>query len=192
MEPFIGMICAFGFNFAPYSWATCSGQLVSISENTALFSLLGSNFGGDGRTTLGLPDLRGRVMIGMGQGPGLNPKVIGQKSGWETGILNETQMPAHTHNGTISGGSVTIKASAAAGVSKTPVSRGGKNVLSSLANENLYGTATPDVPLNVGGGQMDGTITTSTAGGGQPFNIMQPYTAINYCIALQGLYPPRN
>lgn len=192
MDPFIGMICAFGFNYTPRDWASCEGQVIPISNNTALFSLLGTTFGGDGRTYFNLPDLRGRVMVGQGAGPGLISKNMGQKSGWETGILNVNQMPEHTHEGTISSGSVTIKASTADGVSKKPASRGGKTVLSGLADEKLYGTATPSVPLNVGGGQVEGDLTISPVGGGQPFNIMQPYTVINYCIALVGIYPSRN
>ncbi len=97
MEPFIGMICAFGFNFAPRNWASCSGQLVSIAENNAMYALLGTSFGGDGRVSFGLPDLRGRVMVGMGAGPGLSPKNIGQIGGLETGVLNVSQMPVHLY-----------------------------------------------------------------------------------------------
>jgi len=158
----------FGFNFAPRGWTKCEGQLLSISENTALFSLLGTAFGGDGRTTFGLPDLRGRCAIGDGNGPGLTPRVLGARGGQETVTLNPTQIPSHTHQ---------LHAAAEAADQGKP---GGNE----LASGTFYHAAATDAP-------MAASSIGNTGGNGAHEN-MQPWLALNYCIAMVGTYPSRN
>ncbi|MHC4955882.1 MAG: phage tail protein, partial [Planctomycetota bacterium] len=139
-EPFIGQIQQFGFNFPPRGWAHCDGQLLPISSNTALFSLLGTTFGGDGRTTFGLPDLRGRIAKHVGTGPGLSPVTWGQRGGAETVVLNTGNMPSHTHTAT-----ATLRGTSAAGNVEDPAGA----VLAQENREDQYrnGTATPDVNM---------------------------------------------
>lgn len=166
MEPFIGQIQAFGFNFPPRGWAKCDGQLLPISQNTALFSLLGTQYGGEGITTFGLPDLRGRAPIHQGSGPGLSNRGLGDKIGNETTTLTTVNLPAHDHS---------IN-SAAEGNTDNPSG----NYIAG-AGLNSYSTVT-------------NTTSKSTAitGEGQATNNMQPSLALNYCIALVGIYPSRN
>ncbi len=171
MEPFLGQIQAFGFNFAPRGWAKCEGQLLSISQYTALFSLLGTTFGGDGRTTFGLPDLRGRSIVGDGNGPGLSGIQWGEKGGTETHTLTTAQMPAHNHD-------VKVGVNTAIGDEATPTA-----VLAGTAN----GYAEDATPGSVLGG-----VSESNVGGGQSYNTRNPYLGINVCIALQGIFPSRN
>ncbi|RIJ46692.1 phage tail protein [Maribellus luteus] len=190
MDPLLGTIQAFGFNFAPRGWNFCGGQLISISQNTALFSLLGTMFGGDGRTTFALPDLRGRVMVGYGDGPGLTSMRMGDKGGSENTTLTALNLPSHTHTANLTGSSVTIKASSAAGTSPAPSSR--SNVLSAATSGNIYTNNTPDVNLNVGNDVSSGNITIGNTGGSIPFNNMQPYQVVNLCIAMVGIFPSRN
>lgn len=168
MEPFIGTIMFFGFNFAPRGWAKCQGQLLAISQNTALFSLLGTQYGGDGRTTFALPDLQGRVPIGEGQGPGLPPYSIGQTGGAPAVTLISTQIPAHTHG---------INAAASA-TSKVPMN----NLPAATAGGSSYGPT-------VSGAMASNMV--QPAGGGQPHENMQPYLVGNWCIALEGIFPSR-
>lgn len=176
-DPFIGQIQPVGFNFPPRSWAFCDGQLLSVSQNTALFSLLGTAYGGDGRNTFGLPDLRGRVMIHPGTGPGLSTKRQGERGGLETVTLTVQQIPSHNHPvGDIMASSVTGNAAA-------PSSR--KNVLSASSAGNIYGNTAPDVALNAGG-------TAGVNGGGQGHENRSPYLAVYICIALFGIFPSRN
>lgn len=175
MEPFIGQIGLFGFNFAPRGWALCNGQLLSITQNSALFSLLGTTYGGDGISTFALPDLRGRVPNGQGQGPGLSDYQIGQASGTENVTLIQSQMPQHNHP---------LNVSSSPATSNNPA--GTVLAVSADANEgavNTYGTtinATAN-PQAIG-----------LAGGNQPHENMQPYLTMNYCIALEGIFPSRN
>ncbi|MFV0590490.1 MAG: phage tail protein [Draconibacterium sp.] len=190
MDPLLGTIQAFGFNFAPRGWFFCSGQLLAISQNTALFSLLGTMFGGDGRTTFALPDLRGRVMVGYGNGPGLTPNTMGARGGNENTLLNVLNLPSHTHTANLSGSSVTIKASSAAGTSPSPSSR--SNVLSAATSGNIYTNNAPDVNLNVGNDVSSGNITIGNTGGGSSFSNMQPYQVVNFSIATIGIFPSRN
>ncbi|MDP9118556.1 MAG: tail fiber protein [Actinomycetota bacterium] len=169
-EPFLGELRLFGFNFAPLGWAFCSGQLLPIDQNTALFSLLGTQYGGNGQTTFALPDLRGRVPISMGQGPGLSNYDIGEASGTETVTLNATQMPAHTHGVIANGG---------------PASTGRPdNAVPARAPSNVYASAPSGTAMNAG--------MISSSGGNQPHNNLQPFLVLNWCIALQGIYPSRN
>lgn len=172
MEPFIGQIMQFGGNFAPKGWAFCNGQLLPIATNTALFSILGTTYGGDGKVTFGLPDLRGRVAIHAGTGPGLTPRQIGQNSGSETVTLSINQMPAHTHY----------------------VSPHYSNNPGQINPANNY-PANLGAPNAVYGATADGTMgaaVVSNAGGSQPHDNMQPWLCVNFIIALQGIYPSRN
>ena len=165
-EPFLGQITMFAGNFAPRSWAFCDGQLLAISSNSALFSILGTTYGGDGRTTFGLPDLRGRAPMHPGNGPGLSSRRLGEKSGSETNTLTVNQLPSHGHN----------LASTAEADSTSPVG----NLLAASDDRNYVSDA---------GSAMGAAGNT---GGGQAVNNMQPYQTVNFIIALQGIYPSRN
>lgn len=174
MEPFIGQIQLFGFNFAPQGWAFCQGQLLAISSNTAMFSLLGTIYGGDGRTTFGLPDLRGRVPIGPGNGPGLPSYSLGQKGGQYSITQNINTLANHNHTGTVS-----MAVSSATGEEITPVG----NVMAVHAgafNEDADASA------------ASSALTTNPAGGNQAISIQNPYVAIYYSIAIFGIYPSRS
>ena len=167
-EPFIGEIRAFGFNFAPRGWAFCQGQLLAISANSALFSLLGTTYGGDGRTTFGLPDLRGRVAIGQGTGPGLSARLMGQKAGVESVTLNTNQIPSHRH---------ALLASSESADSNKPEDN-------ELGASQIYHSPTTDSTL--------AASSIGLTGGGQPHENMEPFLVINYSIALTGVFPSRN
>ena len=187
-DPFIGQITMFGGNFAPRNWAQCDGQLLPISQNTALFSILGTTYGGDGRTTFGLPELRGRTAVHYGNGPGLSQIRLGQKGGAETVTLNMNNLPSHNHsvNTTVTS---TLKGTDAAGDSTTP----GGNILASKARTNSFKTSTaPDVDMHPGSVANTVTTTEANVGGGVAFGIRSPYTAINHIIALVGVFPSRN
>jgi len=179
MEPFLGQISMFGFNFAPRGWAFCNGQLLSISSNTALFALLGTIYGGDGRTTFALPDLRGRIAMQHGTGPGLSSHSIGQRTGAENLILTVNQMPSHTHAAT---SNVSIGVSDEDGTTNEAAG----NILANTVNNNYGGTANGQL-----GGVTNG-VTNANTGGNQAFSNMQPFLAINFSIALQGVFPSRN
>lgn len=166
--PYLGEIKLFACNFPPRNWAFCQGQLLPINQNQALFSLLGNQYGGNGQTTFALPDLRSRVAIHQGQGPGLSPYAVGQRSGEETHTLTIAELPAHAH---------VARASSAVGGSVGP---GGQVPARSAAQVPHYG-ATANTVMAFG--------TISPAGGGQPHTNMQPHLALNYCIALTGQYP---
>ena len=174
MEGMIGQVMLFAGNFAPRSWAFCDGQLLAISQNTALFSILGTTYGGDGRTTFGLPDLRGRCAIGPRTGPGLSNRSLGQKGGTETNTLNTTQIPSHGH-------SFVVNASGEPGTSAVPAAGVGP----AEAETDIYGPSSASTVAMFSG-------STGNTGGNQPVNNMQPYLAINYIIALIGIYPSRN
>lgn len=180
MEPFIGQMIMFGGNFAPRGWAFCDGQLLAISQNQALFSILGTIYGGDGRTTFALPDLRGRAAVGEGQGPGLSPRQLGQKSGTETTTLTAANLPSHNH----------VAALKHAG--ETNVSGTGTGKL--LASDTRGGVALPTVYADgpATGNLAAGAVEVGFTGANQSFNNVQPSLAINYIIALQGTYPSRN
>ena len=180
-KPFLGEVQIFAGNFAPRDWAFCDGQLLPIAQNTALFSLLGTTYGGDGRTTFGLPDLRGRAAMHPGRGPGLASRRLGEKVGTETVTLTTAQIPSHSHTGTTS--TTKIDLSTNVGTSDTSDGQHIGNHLGAF-NED----ATPDAKL---GGVTSGTTINNT-GGGQPHNNMQPSTTVNYIIALIGIYPSRS
>jgi len=165
-EPFLAEIRIVGFNFAPRGWAFCDGQILPINQNQALYSLLGTTYGGDGRTTFALPDLRGRAPLHVS-----SQYREGHKGGSEAVTLTQGQMPGHSHT-----------AQASSDAASTPVPTG--NVLANSAPPAFYGDASNLVAFQGG--------TISTVGGGQGHNNMQPFLALNFCIALQGLFPSRN
>ena len=174
-EPMIGSMCVFAGNFAPRGWAIAEGQILAISQNEALFSILGTTYGGDGRTTFALPDTRGRAVIGVGHGPGLTDYLLGSKGGAETVTLNETQIPPITPT-------ATAHAQSGAGNNTEPVGR----TWAMLSRQNIYSDAPPNVAMQAG------TVSVSSFGGGQAHENRPPYIAINWIIALQGIYPSRN
>jgi len=180
MEPFIGQIMMVGFNFAPRGWAMCNGQLLSIAQNTALFSLLGTMYGGDGQTTFGLPDLRGRCAIGMGQGPGLSRYDQGEMAGSESVTLTQQQMPNHTHfvMASSSDGTQSDPSGAVIANNKVTIARG------NTVPGNAFTQGVPTASMN--------PQTIQAIGGNQPHENRQPFIAMNYIIALEGIYPSRN
>ena len=175
-NPYLGEIRPFGGNFAPRSWAFCAGQLLSIAQNSALFSLLGTTYGGDGQVTFGLPDLRGRVALGIGQGPGLTNRVLGEVGGTETVTITSTTMPQHTH------------LVVAAGVEATNAKPTGLVPAAPLSNGKFF------LPPNVGTqtAQVFPADTIQAAGGSQPHENLMPILAISYIISLEGIYPSQN
>jgi microcystin-dependent protein len=174
-EPFLGQIDTFGFNFPPRGWAFCDGQLLSISSYTALFSLLGTTFGGDGRVTFGLPDLRGRVAVHPGQGPGLTNVRWGERGGVETRTLTVSNMPAHNH-------AAFLQATDTLGNTTDPDG----NIQAVKNRTNIYSTAVPNVTMNAA------SVTVANSGGSQAFSVRDPYLGIYHSIALMGIYPSRN
>ncbi len=186
-EPFIGQVEIFAGNFAPRNWAFCYGQLLQIAQHTALFSLLGTTYGGDGRTTFGLPDLRGRAIVGSGTGPGLTPKQLGQKWGSEEETLSVTQMTAHKHTVETNAGELGASDAAADQHEPSPTS-----VLAAASVQgnplSMYSTQPSDTDIE--GAQLN--LALGQTGAGVPHTNMQPYLAMNYIIALQGMYPSRN
>ncbi|MGN6608169.1 MAG: phage tail protein [Jatrophihabitans sp.] len=174
-DPFLGEIRMFAGSYAPYGWAFCAGQLLPISQNTALFSLLGTYYGGNGTSNFALPNLNGSVPVGQGQGPGLSDRVLGETGGAEAVGLLVGEMPSHTHQATAvsSNGDLT---SPAALTTWAPARFG-------RAAQNLYSTGAPDVVMNAN--------ALALAGGNQPHNNMPPYLAVTFIIALQGIFPSR-
>ena len=189
MEPFLGQIQAFGFNFAPRGWALCNGQLLPISANTALFSLLGTTYGGDGRTTFALPDLRGRSIVHVGTGAGLTPVSWGQRGGSERVTLTVAEMPNHNHM--LQNGTAKVEVFTTNNGDVSADSDGGANGLGTAGSM-------PDIfrenPVNgsdqIGGVKVSGT--TNTTGGNQPFGIRNPYLGIYVSIATTGIFPSRS
>jgi microcystin-dependent protein len=165
--PFLGEIRLFPYNFAPRGWAFCNGQILSIAQNTALFALLGTTYGGNGQTTFALPDLRGRVANSSGQGPGLSSYSLGQVGGTETVTLTQQEIPSHNHQ---------VNSTNADATSSRP----GGNVPS--AGGGYAGAASNTMAPNMIG----------NTGGNQPHTNVQPYLTLNYCIALEGIFPSRN
>lgn len=172
MDPFLGEVILFAGNFAPRGWAFCDGQLLSIAQYSALFSLLGTIYGGDGRTSFALPDLRGRTPIHAGNGPGLSNRHLGSKGGQETVTLTINQIPAHSHR---------INAVSSAGNDASPLN----NLLANTVGlDREYSNSSPDVQMN--------SYMVNNSGGGQSHANMQPFLSINYIIALQGIFPSRS
>lgn len=169
-DPFVAEIRIFPFNFAPKGWAWCDGQLLPLSQNTALFSLLGTTYGGDGKSNFALPDLQGRAPMHPGQGPGLSLRDLGETGGSDTVTLLESEIPTHTH---------TLRASNTLG--DTPVPSG--NTLARYANAYQQNSSSSLVAM--------ASQALTPAGGDQPHNNMMPYLTFYFCIALQGVFPPR-
>lgn len=197
MEPFIAMIVLFGGNFAPRGWVFCSGQILSVAQNQALFSLLGTTYGGNGQTTFALPDLRGRFPLGTGQGPGLPAVNLGEMSGTPSTTLLITNMPAHNHVGTIASASVSQAATAGAGTTNTPGPTVAPAQLPTFGAgptaQQIKGYGVPDSTTFLAPStNVTGTVNIGIAGGSQPFSIMNPYLGMNYLIAIEGIFPSRN
>ena len=190
MEAFLATILLWAANFNPRGWAFCNGAVLSIAQNTALFSLLGTTYGGDGRTTFALPDFRSRVPVGAGQGTGLSSYVLGQAGGTETTTLNINNLPAHNHSASLT---IRIMASNAQATDSAPTAS--VNTLAApydALNVNpiaAYNNQAPNTALNAGTGS---SATIGLTGNNSPFSNMQPYLAINYIIALEGIYPSRD
>ena len=171
-DPFVAEIRIFPFNFAPRGWAWCDGQLLPLSQNTALFSLLGTTYGGNGMSNFALPDLQGRAPMHPGQGPGLSLHDLGETGGSETVTLLESEIPAHSH---------TLQASTAPGNNKNPAG----NVLARSTGGNVYFAPASQPVVSMSDQEI------SPSGGDQPHNNLQPYLTFYFCIALQGVFPPR-
>lgn len=190
-EPFIGEIRMVGFNFAPRGWAFCQGQLLPIAQYSALFSLLGTMYGGNGTTNFALPDYRGRGPVGMGDGPGLTPIIQGEKAGTENVTILSTQMPAHIHTAT---------ATATFAVASTPSNA----TATPSATNNILGASQAGGPPSAAiwsdalnnpvtlGNTETVSVTVEPTGGSQPLPIRNPFTGINFIIALEGIFPSRN
>jgi microcystin-dependent protein len=172
-DPFVGEIKMFAFNFAPTGWALCNGQSLPISQNAALFSLLGTTFGGNGTSTFNLPDLQSRVPVHQGQGSGLSPYVMGQATGAETVALISSQMPAHTHS---------VTCGTAGGNQASPA--GGVPAVESTGTSLDYTSVTPNSTMSA--------AMIGTAGSGLAHPNIQPVLCVNFCIALQGIFPSRS
>ncbi|WP_417673768.1 phage tail protein [Roseibium sp.] len=170
-EPFVGEIRMFAGNFAPRGWAYCDGQLLAVSQNDALFSLLGTIYGGDGRTTFGLPDMRGRIPLHQGEGPGLSPRRLGSKGGAEKVTLTVNQLASHSHD---------FNASRNAATASDPTGR----VLSDVLGFNFYREADQDTSL--------GADAIANTGGSQPHTNLMPTLCVHFIIALVGIYPSRH
>ncbi len=192
-EGFLGEVKLFAGNFAPRGWALCQGQLLPIAQNQALFSILGTIYGGDGRTTFALPDLRGRVPVGTGNGPGLSPSIIGRKGGSETQTLTVLNLPPHSHTT-----QATIRVSDEQGTTDDPQ---GKYLSStydpisrrSFSEPKIYTdnySNTNAVPSTMANDAVD--VDVDNTGGGQSINIVQPYAVMNYIICIQGTFPSRS
>jgi microcystin-dependent protein len=177
-QPFVGEIRMAGFNFAPVGWATCSGQLLAISQNPVLFDLIGTTYGGDGEVTFALPDLQGRIPINQGQGPGLSPYSIGQLAGSETVALAPAQLPQHSHS---------LQANADAASSANPT--GNYLARASIPSQPsagvpVYAAAAPGTAMNAG--------TIAASGASQPHDNMMPFQCVNFIISLFGVFPSQN
>jgi len=172
MDPFVAEIRIFPFNFAPKGWAFCDGQLLPLSQNTALFSLLGTTYGGDGKSNFALPDMQGNAPMHPGQGPGLSLHDLGETGGSDTVTLLESEIPSHSHSQMANSTTAT----------------------KSLPTGNSFAKGSAMIPYLAPAGAPLVNLSDQTiapAGGDQPHNNMQPYLTLNFCIALQGVYPPR-
>lgn len=182
MEPFLGQIMVFAGDFAPRGWALCNGQMLSIAQNSALFSLLGTQYGGDGQTTFALPDLRSRVAVGQGQGPGLANISIGERSGVENVTITINEMPSHTHslNASNEVGTVTDPTGKLLAKQKLEIDPG------NLVDSKTFGESSEGANVSMATGSIGNT------GGSIPHSNIQPYNTCNYIIALQGIFPSRD
>ncbi len=183
-QPYIGQIELFSFGYAPRGWAVCAGQIMAIAQNQALFSLLGTTYGGNGSTTFGLPDLRGAAAMGQGSGQGLTPRGIGQFVGSETQALNSTQIPPHTHN---------LNARQSSDTSTNVYTPDNTQLLAETIGYDAQGGTIP-FPIYASDSAPNQVMAATAIGvtGGQPHSNMMPYLVGNFCIALVGAYPSRN
>ena len=196
MDEYIGIIKMFGGNFAPRNWAFCYGQLLPINQNQALFSILGTTYGGDGRTTFGLPDLRGCVPMGSGHRPGLQPRNAGQIFGTETTQLNVNNLPAHNHIITVSETAGTIDIPVNTEDGSADEANPGAGILANTGADN-FSSESAGASIQKYGGQslpvrVNTTATASNTGNNVAFNNIQPSSVVNYIICLQGIFPPRS
>ena len=214
-EPFLGEIIMFAGNFAPRGWALCNGQLLSLSQNSALFAILGTTYGGNGQSTFALPDLRGRVPTGQGQGPGLPAVDLGEVAGTPSTTLTINQLPTHNHSAVFQGsasqvGAPTIDVGTSSANALANPTNGSTTYLTAVTAAtnvgdavDFHGLFTGTAPASGatgslggvhGGGTVTptGTVTVGVAGNGLPFSIAQPYLGINFIIATEGIFPSRN
>jgi microcystin-dependent protein len=191
---YLGQILQGGWNFAPRGTALCNGQLLAISQNSALFALLGTQYGGNGQTTFALPNLQGRSMVHWGTGAGLSPVQIGESSGAESVTLNTTQMPAHNHTASFASTSslnaATTKATGQTPAAGSVLSRATDNV--GTAVPFIYSPSGTATGAALGGLNVAGSVTVNPAGSSQPVGIRNPYLGITHVIALQGIFPSRS
>ena len=181
IEPYLGTVTIFAGNFAPRAWMFCQGQLLAIAQYDALFALLGTTYGGDGQTTFGLPDLRGRHAVAAGQGVGLSPYTLGQMAGVESTTVLSIQMPTHNH----SAASVSFQQTASTVNNSGISSPGGAYP---AAGSQVYASSADEAM----GAPFTGMGTSTIAGSSQPIDIRSPYIAMNYVIAVEGIFPSRN
>lgn len=186
MESYLGQIQAFGFNFAPRAWALCDGQLLAIASNTPLFSLLGTTFGGDGRTTFGLPDLRGRSIVHVGSGPGLDTITWGERGGNYEAFLNTTNLPSHNH----ALNQVTVNIQTTDNTNAINETDNGGNVLGTSGSMPDVYRESPSGSDHLGGVSISGS--TDPTGGSTPIGIRNPFLGIYVSICTQGTFPPRS
>ncbi len=192
----MGEIRMFGGNFAPLYWQFCDGRSMSIAENTALFSLLGTTYGGDGQVTFNLPDLRGRVPLGTGQGPGLQFVDLGEMGGSETHTLVLAEMPGHTHSAQVTS-NASIMVSSAQGTSSVPAAGGSIAAMVTGSGRtatpvNAFNGVAPNTSLNSLSAVVTGNMQVASVGAGQPHTNIQPSIALQYIICVEGIYPSRN
>ena len=188
-NPFIAEIIMFGGNFAPRGWAFCDGQLLPISQNSALFSLLGTTYGGDGRTTFGLPDMRGRVPVHEGSGPGLTSRTLGSKFGANTRILSTAQMPSHSHSATVVS-SATLRADGSSTRTANRTNPSGNTL--GYGRERIYSTGSAGTVMDASSIDLSVGATIGNTGGTQGFDLSQPSLVVNFIIATTGTFPSRN
>jgi len=198
-EPYIGEIRMFGGNFAPRGWALCNGQLLSISQYSALFSILGTNFGGNGQTTFGLPNLQGRLPMHWGNGPGLTQRTLGESAGAENTTLTINNLPAHNHSALFTpsgGGAAQVNVTSTVGNLPSPVGNMlGQSPGAGPTQAPIYAPPTSPVSgqlAGVSGGGGGGTVSIGIMGNSQPASIMPPFLAVSFIIALVGVFPSRN
>jgi microcystin-dependent protein len=190
-DPFLGQIIQGGWTFVPENFASCSGQLQSISQNSALFALLGTSFGGDGTNTFALPDLQGRSMVGTGQGSGLSSYSLGLKGGTENHSLTTNEMPSHSHpvaNNPNGFNAANVKATSQEPSTGAIFGRGVDDVGSAVPEIFLPAGTTPTIALGL---NVAGSLLIGAAGGNSPFSILSPFQAVTVCIAMQGIFPSR-
>ncbi len=196
-EPFIGEVDLYGFNFTPEKWLPCTGQLLAISSNQAMFSLLGTQFGGDGRTTFGIPDLRGKMAISQGTRVGTSHHWnVGDQGGQESQTLSEQNLPQHNHTGSITSFNFNTTIQASTQHADADVPKNGYVLAGPETGEAFFRPDKGDAPVLLGGvvesGSINGNVTIDKQGANNSFGLLQPSQVLNYCIAQYGLFPSRS